>query len=601
LFSIELSMEKDQLSRKLAVILHADVVGSTSLVQKDERLAHERIQAAFQQFSELIKTYGGIAREIRGDALVAEFDRASDAVTAALAFQVLNGGMNDTLEDDIQPQLRIGISLGEVIVADNTITGAGVVLAQRLEQLSESGGVVVQGSVSETVPTRMPFDFESLGERQLKGFDHPVRAFAVRLQPGKELPAPEETTNLQTSEPEDLQIPDKPSIAVLPFANMSGDPEQEYFSDGITEDIITALSRVSGLMVVARNSTMAYKDKVIDVKQVGGEQGVRYVLEGSVRKAGNRVRVSCQLVDAVTGLHKYADRFDRELDDIFLVQDEITRQVTVELQVHLTSGEQARLWAGGTDSIAAWESALKADDLMGRHIREENHEARAIAQNAISLDPDYAAAWSTLGMTHWQDARWGWSESKDSSLKLAEDAARESERIDGNYPGTYTLLGLVYLAKGQHEQSIKMMERAVDLAPSHAASVALYALSLLLSMRPEECIRQVKRAMRLSPIYPSWYFVPLGASYLLKEQQQLAYDALTSAIECDPESNLPRVWLVITLIDLGRYDESRKLAQQILDQEPGFSIDAWSQGLNFKDLSWNRKLEQNLRDANLPE
>jgi len=594
-------MEKDQLSRKLAVILHADVVGSTSLVQKDERLAHERIQAAFQQFSELIKTYGGIAREIRGDALVAEFDRASDAVTAALAFQVLNGGMNDTLEDDIQPQLRIGISLGEVIVADNTITGAGVVLAQRLEQLSESGGVVVQGSVSETVPTRMPFDFESLGERQLKGFDHPVRAFAVRLQPGKELPAPEETTNLQTSEPEDLQIPDKPSIAVLPFANMSGDPEQEYFSDGITEDIITALSRVSGLMVVARNSTMAYKDKVIDVKQVGGEQGVRYVLEGSVRKAGNRVRVSCQLVDAVTGLHKYADRFDRELDDIFLVQDEITRQVTVELQVHLTSGEQARLWAGGTDSIAAWESALKADDLMGRHIREENHEARAIAQNAISLDPDYAAAWSTLGMTHWQDARWGWSESKDSSLKLAEDAARESERIDGNYPGTYTLLGLVYLAKGQHEQSIKMMERAVDLAPSHAASVALYALSLLLSMRPEECIRQVKRAMRLSPIYPSWYFVPLGASYLLKKQQQLAYDALTSAIECDPESNLPRVWLVITLIDLGRYDESRKLAQQILDQEPGFSIDAWSQGLNFKDLSWNRKLEQNLRDANLPE
>jgi adenylate cyclase len=441
-------MEKDQLSRKLAVILHADVVGSTSLVQKDERLAHERIQAAFQQFSELIKTYGGIAREIRGDALVAEFDRASDAVTAALAFQVLNGGMNDTLEDDIQPQLRIGISLGEVIVADNTITGAGVVLAQRLEQLSESGGVVVQGSVSETVPTRMPFDFESLGERQLKGFDHPVRAFAVRLQPGKELPAPEETTNLQTSEPEDLQIPDKPSIAVLPFANMSGDPEQEYFSDGITEDIITALSRVSGLMVVARNSTMAYKDKVIDVKQVGGEQGVRYVLEGSVRKAGNRVRVSCQLVDAVTGLHKYADRFDRELDDIFLVQDEITRQVTVELQVHLTSGEQARLWAGGTDSIAAWESALKADDLMGRHIREENHEARAIAQNAISLDPDYAAAWSTLGMTHWQDARWGWSESKDSSLKLAEDAARESERIDSNYPGLIPFLAWCIWRRG---------------------------------------------------------------------------------------------------------------------------------------------------------
>jgi adenylate cyclase len=588
-------------TRKLAVLLHADVISSTALVQLNETVAHQRIQDAFQRFSQTITQHNGTTQEIRGDALVAEFSRASDAVTAALDFQSTNTAHNEGISDEIRPELRVGIAMGEVVVADNTVTGEGIVLAQRLEQLAEPGGTCVQGAVYETIPRRLPFEYENLGERELKGFDHPVRAFAVRLQPGKELPAPEETTNLQTSEPEDLQIPDKPSIAVLPFANMSGDPEQEYFSDGITEDIITALSRVSGLMVVARNSTMAYKDKVIDVKQVGREQGVRYVLEGSVRKAGNRVRVSCQLVDAVTGLHKYADRFDRELEDIFLVQDEITKKVTVDLQVHLTSGEQARLWAGGTDNVAAWESALKADDLMARHILEENKAARVIAQNAVSLDPEYAAAWTTLGMTHWQDARWGWSESKDSSLKLAEDAARESERIDGNYPGTYTLLGLVYLAKGQHEQSIKMMERAVDLAPSHAASVALYALSLLLSMRPEECIRQVKRAMRLSPIYPSWYFVPLGASYLLKEQQQLAYDALTSAIECDPESNLPRVWLVITLIDLGRYDESRKLAQQILDQEPGFSIDAWSQGLNFKDTSWNRKLEQNLRDANLPE
>jgi adenylate cyclase len=192
-------MEKDQLSRKLAVILHADVVDSTTLVQKDETLAHERIQAAFHQFSETINSYGGVAHELRGDALVAEFDRASDAVTAALAFQALNEAHNATLDYEIQPQLRIGISLGEVIIADNTLTGAGVVLAQRLEQLADSGGIVVQGSVSETVPTRMPFDFESLGEQQLKGFDQPVRAFAVRLQTGKELPAPEETATLQTS------------------------------------------------------------------------------------------------------------------------------------------------------------------------------------------------------------------------------------------------------------------------------------------------------------------------------------------------------------------------------------------------------------------
>jgi class 3 adenylate cyclase len=217
-------MEQDHLTRKLAVILHADVVGSTLLVQQNETLAHERIQAAFHNFSDTIKTYGGIARELRGDALVAEFERASDAVPAALAFQVLNEEINSKLDDDIQPQLRIGISLGEVIIADNTITGAGVVLAQRLEQLADPGGVVVQGSVSETVPARMPFEFESLGEQMLKGFDQPVRAFAARLQPGKELPAPEIIATPQSAGPEGLQVHDKPSIAVLPFTNMSDDP-----------------------------------------------------------------------------------------------------------------------------------------------------------------------------------------------------------------------------------------------------------------------------------------------------------------------------------------------------------------------------------------
>ena len=590
-----------QLSRKLAVILHADVVGSTSLVQLNETIAHERIQSAFTVFSETIRNYGGVTHEIRGDAVVAKFERASDAVVAAVAFQAFNEETNKSFQDSLLPRLRVGISLGEVIVTDNTLTGAGVVLAQRLEQLADSGGVVVQGSVYETVPSRLPFDFENLGEKNLKGFDLPVRAFAVRLQSGQDVPAPEANLVEEINSSEILQAPQIPSIAVLPFKNMSGDTEQEYFSDGISEDIVTALSRVSGLMVIARDSTMIYKGKVIDVKQIGREQGVQYVLEGSVRKAGNRVRVSCQLIDTDTGLHKYADRFDRELEDIFQVQDEITQKVTVELQVQLTSGEQARLWAGGTDNVAAWEMALKADGLMVRHIREENNTARKIAQNAISLDPEYAAAWTTLGMTHWQDARWGWSESTDVSLELAGDAARESERIDSNFPGAYILLGLIHLSKGQHEKSIKLLERTVDLAPNHAASVAFYALTLHLSMKPDECIRQIKRAMRLSPIYPSWYLVPMAGSHLLKGQKQHAHDALAEAIEREPESMLPKIWFVITLIDLGRYDEASELAQQILDQQPGFSVSAWSKGIQFKDISWNRKLEHNLSKAGLPE
>jgi adenylate cyclase len=368
-------------------------------------------------------------------------------------------------------------------------------------------------------------------------------------------------------------------------------------------DIVSEIS-ILRVCFFSRKQTLksaSQASRIGHFRTLGREQGVQYLLEGSVRKAGNRVRVSCQLIDAGTGLHMYADRFDRELDDIFQVQDEITQKVTVELQVHLTSGEQARMWAGGTKNISAWESALKADELMARHIREENNTARSLAQNAVSLDPEYAAAWTTLGMTYWQDARWGWSVSREDSLKLAEEAAQEAERIDRNYPGIYTLLGMVNLTKGQHDLSVKMMERAVDLAPSHAASVSLYAFSLHLSMRPDECIRQIKRAIHLCPIYPSWYLVPMAGSYLQKEQPQFAHDALKLAIESGPESILARVWQVITLVDLDRPDEAKELAGQILDHDPGFSTAVWSGGLEFKDTSWNSKLERNLREAGLPE
>ena len=249
-------MEKDHLSRKLAVLLHADVVGSTSLVQKNETLAHERIQDTFRRFSETISSYGGVALEIRGDALVAEFARASDAVSASLAFQATNATHNEQLSDDLKPVLRIGIAMGEVVIADNTVTGEGVVLAQRLEQLAEQGGICIQGAAYWTLPKRLPFEYQNLGEQQLKGFDDPVSVYAVSLKPGNAIPDPRSKNPSEISIP---AIPEKPSIAVLPFTNMSGDTEQEYFSDGITEDITTALSHFSGLFVIARNSSFTYK------------------------------------------------------------------------------------------------------------------------------------------------------------------------------------------------------------------------------------------------------------------------------------------------------------------------------------------------------
>jgi adenylate cyclase len=335
-------MNKVPLNRKLAVILHADVVGSTALVQQNETLAHQRMQAAFHDFSMTIASFGGNTREIRGDALVAEFERASDAVAAAIAFQSAASAPESVPEGDIQPILRIGVSLGEVVIADNTVTGAGVVLAQRLEQLADPGGVVVQGSVAETVPARMPFDFDSLGEQTLKGFDYPVRAFAVRLRPGQALPMPEASAATGSSEPERREVPDKPSIAVLPFANMSNDPEQEYFADGIAEDIITALSQIKQWFVIARNSSFAYKGRHVDIREIARELGVRYVLEGSVRKSGNRLRITGQLIEAESGSHLWADKFDGDLEDVFALQDRITESVVGAIEPSLRLAEIAR-------------------------------------------------------------------------------------------------------------------------------------------------------------------------------------------------------------------------------------------------------------------
>jgi len=340
--------------RKLAVLLHADVVGSTSLVQENETLAHERILDTFQRFSEAISNYGGIAHEIRGDALVSEFSRASDAVGASLSFQAANTTHNEQLSDDIRPVLRIGIAMGEVVVADNTVTGEGVVLAQRLEQLAEPGGIRIQGAAYETLPKRLPFKYDNLGEQQVKGFDEPVKLYAVSLKPGAAVPEPELLSQTSTAT---LDFAETPAIAVLPFTNTGDDPDQEHFSDGITEDILTALSRISGLLVVARNSTMIYKDKAVDIKQVGREQSVGYVLEGSVRKSGDRIRVTAQLIDAITGHHLWAENYDRKLGNIFRVQDEITKNVTTELQLHLPQGEDVRVWTKGADPLRIFVSS----------------------------------------------------------------------------------------------------------------------------------------------------------------------------------------------------------------------------------------------------
>ncbi len=606
-------MEKDPLFRKLAVILHADVVGSTKLVQQDELLSHQRIQAAFRQFSEMITSYGGIAREIRGDALVAEFDRASDSVAAALAFQQANQDYNATLSDSIQPILRMGISLGEVIVADDTITGAGVVLAQRLEQLAGPGGIVAQGSVAETVPTRLPFNFQSLGEQTLKGFEQSIKAFSVSLKPGQILPAPETAPaspvereahpTTQTKLPtqayetlfgEHLELPKSPSIAILPFQNMSGDPDQKYFSDGMTDDIITTLSRVPDVIVIAPNSTLVYQERAIDIRQVGQELGVRHVLEGNIRKSGERMRVTAKLIDTLSGDSVWAERYDRKLEDIFDIQDEITRNIVVELQVKLSTGEFSRLTASGTDNIEAWELIMRAGVLVEARSPDDAELAKQLTKKALKLDDKYSHAWVILGWVHWQESVFKWSSDPSKSIQMAIKAAQKGISVDKGNPAGYSLLGNIYMILGDKNRAISMCKKAIEIAPSNSYSVAYLANVLTEFGQVKDGIQKMKRAIRLCPFPPEWYFTLLGTGFHLNGNNEAAITALNMAIQRDPNSYFPRLWLASTLAEMGNSIDALAATTAALDIEPNFSVLKWAD--SFKSDSHTR-LKDNLLAA----
>ena len=628
--------------RKLAVLLHADVVGSTLLVQKNETLAHERIQDTFRRFSETISNYDGVAHEIRGDALVAEFSRASDAVSASLTFQTANTTLNEQLSDDIRPILRIGIAMGEVVVADNTVTGEGVVLAQRIEQLAESGNVCIQGAVYETVPKRLPFDYENLGEQQVKGFDELVRIYRVELKPGQVLPQPEpsgrsESTPLKRNsiiaiiavalvvlggsilwlqpwaseeEPASIErmafpIPGKPSIAVLPFANLSSDSDQEYFSDGITQDIITNLSRFPDLFVIARNSTFTYKGQSVTVKQVAEELGVHYVLEGNVQKAGNKVRITAQLVDATTGHHLWAENYDRNLVDIFAVRDEVTRSIVATLMGadygKLAQAELERLRRKDTENLEAYEYILRSIHIWLRFTNDANSKARRLAEKAIDLDPGYARAYIMLAWVDLNAYRWKWSDDPEKSLEQAYEMARKSIELDDSDSWGHWALGVVYLYRGDHEDAIAQYNKALALNPNDADVMAHMGLPLTFAGQPKQAIEQLKRAMRLNPAYPAWYPWIQGWAQVVAEQYE---ESIASSKEAAARfSDVAEIHrnLAVAYHYLGRTSEARLEAEESLRIDPEFTLDDLEASLPFADSADLERFLLALRESGLPE
>lgn len=566
-------MAKDRFTGKLAVILHADVAASTQLVQLDEQLAHERIQGAFRRFAGAIRKYHGRVQELRGDALLAEFERASDAVTAALAFQSEHHGHLENISDDIKPQIRVGIALGEVVIADGTVTGAGVVLAQRVEQLADPGSVCITSAIHEALPNRMPFSIESLGEQILKGFEEHVRVYRVLLSKGESVPPPQRKGSRQVSpnywrrmavvamvvvfiavgigywsnysllkeDPASVEnmafpLPDKPSIAVLPFNNMSGDAEQDYFADGITENLITDLSKISGLFVIARNSSFSYKGKQVKVRQVAEALGVRYVMEGSVQRAGDQVRINAQLIDATTGGHLWAERYDGSLADIFALQDQVTSQIVTAMSVTLTPEERRGFSSPGTSNTDAHDAFLQGRSFYLRNTPADNARAEIYFKRAVELDPDFKRGYTALAKVYYKGREWEYGNAMVLWWRKAVFRAYRTlaKSAGENIADAHVVHSQMTLNKHQLGVALSEAEQALELSPNDVDALKVKAEASIYSGQYEEGRKLANRAIRIDPVVIAEPLYLIGLSYFATGNYDKSVDYVKRAIESDP-------------------------------------------------------------------
>jgi TolB-like protein/Tfp pilus assembly protein PilF len=590
------------LERRLAAILAADVAGYTALMGADEAGTLERLTGLRQDFLEpLIGDHHGRVVKLMGDGILVEFASVVDAVACALAWQA------GVAERDGALKFRIGINLGDVIVEGEDIHGDGVNVASRLEGLAEPSGICLSSDAYRQARGKIEAEFEDLGEQELKNVAEPVRVY--RLVVEKAYQATQVATPESAFEAEiglDFSVPDYPSIAVLPFTVMSADPEQEFFADGVTEDIITALSKISRLLVVARNSTFTYKGKAVDVKRVSREQGVRYVLEGSVRKSGNRVRVTAQLIDANTSLHLWADRYDRDLEDIFAVQDEITREIVTALDVQLREGEQHRVWSRGTKNLEAWECVrLATDDVLGGSA-EAQPRATELIERALALDPDYAIAWVMRGWLYFTEADVGGGLGDRERFEKAQAGAfrcgRRALELDPDCADAYGMLALTHLNAGEHDLAMEMSEKAISLAPNNVELLGGVASAVMRkSGQPERGAELVKKAMRLCPFYRPGMLRALANNYRLSGRLEEAVACYRESLKRETGYLAAYVNLASALGELGRQEEAREAAREVLRQEPQFSISAYAKGLSYRNPADLERIVEGLRQAGLPQ
>ncbi|MDP6573982.1 MAG: tetratricopeptide repeat protein [SAR202 cluster bacterium] len=571
------------IQQRLAAVLAADVVGYTRLMEKDTEGTVAAWQAVRDEvINPTVDAHSGRIVKLTGDGFLAEFPTVNEAVKCGIELQ--QGFAESTLD------FRIGINLGDIIDDGQDIHGEGVNVAARIEALAEPGGISISGGVYEQVRNRIEATYEDMGDQEVKNVSAPVKVFAIRLEGAAGVASQAE-----------ISVANKPSIAVLPFDNMSGDPEQEYFSDGITEDIITDLSKVSALFVIARNSSFTYKGKVVDVKQVAADLGVRYVLEGSVRKATNRVRITAQLLDGVTGGHLWADRYDRDLNDIFLVQDEVTQNIVEALKLKLSLKESNRVGVPITSNIEAYDYALRARELMHRHTPEAHVEARKLLEQAIELDHEFSTAYAFLAVVLFSDFTNGWNDATEKALDQGLELATMAVEVDPDGPQGYWALALGHMWKRNLDQAIEEIDRAVALGPNHSEAYAVRGLIFAYAGQPIEAVASLEKSMRLNPHFPDLHLHFLAHAHFLQANYGEAVALLQRRIRLYPETDISRVLLASCFGHMGRVDEARNQWAKALEMNPTYSIEQKARVLPYRNpADWDRFID-GLHKAGLPE
>ena len=579
--------------RKLTAILSADVVGYSRLMDDNEAETIRTLKNYCSAISTLIGHNRGRVVDITGDNLMAEFNSAVDAVNCGTEIQQELVQRNRELPDNRKMEFRIGINVGDVVEENGRIYGDGVNIAARIEGLSKAGGICISGGVFDQVENKLDLEFDFLGEQKVKNIERPIRIYAVRLA--------DDLTESEVSKKH--EPPAKPSIAVLPFLNMSGDVDQEYFSDGITEDIIAALSKFRWFFVIARNSSFTYKGKAIEVKQVAEDLGVRYVLEGSVRKAGNRVRITAQLIDAPTGYHVWAERYDRDLEDIFAVQDEITHNIVRSVGPEFLSAEMKRAQRKDVLHLDVWDLIMRASSHHGQYTQKDAAEAQRLLYKAIELDPMSSEAFCLLAFTHLMQVQFGWSESTAKSIKEAEAAAQRSVSIDDRDAWAHTALGLVDLISKRYGDAVSRLENAIDLNPNLANAYGAVGQALALAGEYESAVTHINKAIRLSPHDPFivYWFGHLGLAAFADERYEDACNWGRKTIQQNPRFPGGHRLVAASCGQLGRIQDAASELEELLLLMPGMTADDVRKQVPFKRPNDMERYIDGLRKAGLSD